>query len=493
MEFCTVSTLVIIPKFFNARSILIMDKLKKIIEYGLYLLVFLLPWQTRLFLRPGILNRGYFEYGTISLYGTDILLILILLLFVVYKFSIFNPPTGRAGFQFSNKLQFSISKIWWIVGGIDLFIFISIFFAPDKILAVYHYILFLLGVGLFWLITSVKYDKAKFIWSLTAGIFLQACLGIWQFLTQSTFAFKWLGLAEHPAANYSSVIETIGGGRWLRAYGGLDNPNILGGVLVVAILLLFCHSELAPVATGAGEESRLDRISRDPSSRKFSGLRMTLILFTIYCLLFTTLFFTFSRAAWLGLAIGLAAILILAIIKKDFFAQKSVLKIILIGALVFFIFGNIYSDLLSTRLSDETRLEIKSNTERIESFSDAKNIIKKHWLFGVGIGNYTLALSQEKPGLPFYLYQPTHNVFLLIWSEIGIFGLAFFLLFLLSTFYYLLSNLKKEISIEAYSYLAIIIALLVIFQFDHWWWSLHFGVLFFWMSLGLLYTVKELQ
>ena len=59
---------------------------KRIIEYGLYLLVFLLPIQTRWIIKPGELNGGYLEYGTVSLYITDIVLIALLLLFVVFYF-----------------------------------------------------------------------------------------------------------------------------------------------------------------------------------------------------------------------------------------------------------------------------------------------------------------------------------------------------------------------------------------------------------------------
>ena len=72
-----------------------------------------------------------------------------------------------------------------------------------------------------------------------AGAFLQACLGIYQFFTQSSFACKWLGMASHNAQDLGvSVIETLSGERWLRAYGGLDHPNIFGGFLCFSILIL---------------------------------------------------------------------------------------------------------------------------------------------------------------------------------------------------------------------------------------------------------------
>ena len=50
------------------------------------LFLFLLPWQTRWFYQSGSLNGGYWEYGTFSLYGTQILLWLIIILFAAHKF-----------------------------------------------------------------------------------------------------------------------------------------------------------------------------------------------------------------------------------------------------------------------------------------------------------------------------------------------------------------------------------------------------------------------
>ncbi len=62
------------------------NKLQKIIEYGLYLFLFILPWQTRWIIKEGEINGGYFEYETYSLYGSDILLIVVLFLAGIYFF-----------------------------------------------------------------------------------------------------------------------------------------------------------------------------------------------------------------------------------------------------------------------------------------------------------------------------------------------------------------------------------------------------------------------
>src|SRR3989344_9423215 len=63
-----------------------MPKLKTVINYLLLLFLFLLPWQTRWIYQPAMLNGGFWEYGTQSFYGTEILLWLIVILFLIDRF-----------------------------------------------------------------------------------------------------------------------------------------------------------------------------------------------------------------------------------------------------------------------------------------------------------------------------------------------------------------------------------------------------------------------
>jgi len=214
------------------------------------------------------------------------------------------------------------------------------------------------------------------------------------------------------------------------------------------------------------------------------------------------LFFTFSRAAWAGLILGLVFLLFILIIKKDKAGQLVVLKTIAVGSVLIFILFSLYSDLVLTRLSQDTRLEAKSNTERIESFASAREIIKDNWLLGVGIGNYTQELEKLNPGQEIWAYQPTHNTFLLAWAEIGIVGLTLFLLIILSIIKLgfrnclKIGNWKLEIGNKDKTLkqsngegLVLIAIILPIAMVDHWLWSLHFGILLFWLILGLSYKI----
>jgi O-antigen ligase len=97
----------------------------------------------------------------------------------------------------------------------------------------------------------------------------------------------------------------------------------------------------------------------------------------------------------------------------------------------------------------------------------------------VGVGNYTLSLKKELyPNENSYFYQPVHNIFMLILSEIGIFGFLSFLAFI---FYFIYLIFKNNIY-----YLSLISALIIMFSFDHYYWTLHFGILLMFFLFGIL-------
>ncbi len=430
-----------------------MKFLDKTIEYGLYLLIFVLPWQTRLIVKAGEIDGGYFEYGTVSLYATDLLLISLLGLFLFWRIKI-----GKLG-------NWEIGKLGkFMIAGLCLMLLVSVFLAPDKIVATQSFLRFLLGVGLFWMIISASYSRVKLIYSFLAGAALQAGLGLWQFFMQGAFACKWLGMAGHQPSDLGhSVMETISGGRWLRAYGGFDHPNIFGGVMAVGVLLIIL------------EIARKDFVIKKRAER--------IMLSVMAILLAAGLFVSFSRAAWLAFVVGLAVIALIAIIKKEKDALKNIFKISAVCAVVFLIFGSVYSELLFTRLGSNARLEAKSNVERVESLVGAGDVIRNNWLLGVGVGNYTQELEIRNLKLEIgkfaWEYQPAHDVFLLVWAEAGVLGLLFFVGVLVFTGYEIF---KKNIFLYSISLIA---ALLPMMMVDHWIWSLHFGVLFFWVMMGV--------
>ncbi len=441
----------------------------KLIRNLLYFLAFLLPLQARWIFRPGEISGGYLEYVTMSLYLTDIVLLALLaLIFINLR---------------KTKEQIEVSSIWVVLAGLELFVFVSLLVAPDKGLAVFYYLRFLLGLGLFWAMTKTSFKKIRLFFAFLLGVAVQAMIGVWQFINQSDFANKYLGIASHdPTSPGTSVVEVLGEDgfwqRWLRAYGGLDHPNMLGGLLVVAILFILLF-----VVTGNKKNKKIERQDADTS------INIDLPFWAIagVALFFITLFFTFSRASWIGLIIGVSGMLALSVIKKDLTAQLKILKTIFIMGIIAVPLLYSYGDLVEARILGKGRIEEKSINERVSQSGEAIQIIRENLFLGVGVGNYTKALSEVVKDKPSWYYQPVHNTFLLIWAEIGLIGFLFFLGVLQLLFARYIRNFQNN---EIYR-LPILISLIFLLMFDHWWWSLHFGVLLFWFVIGVLYVSND--
>lgn len=423
---------------------------KRLIAYSFYSFVFLLPWQTKLILRGDVVN-----FREISLYISTVFLIISLFLLFFYKIKWTKDETR-------------VSGLWLSLTGLEVFILLSFFFASDQVLAFYHYVLILLGIGLFYLLRegNDKYqyeesilDETKIIYTFLVSIFFQASLGIYQFLSQSAFAWKYLGLAEHnPNVLGTAVVESVSG-RWLRAYGGFDHPNVFGGVLAITLLVA------------------VYLLARKKVIRSKTEMSGSLLLFVFYFVGLLALFFTFSRAAYLAFFVGLICLLIINIRQKDHWILGRFLALVFFSVVMAVLIAFPYRDLLMTRGSGESRLERKSFDERIEYTYQAKEVISQHWLTGVGTGNYTNYLEiRDQSSKDSWSYQPVHNFFLLLWAEAGIGALFSVLVF----FYYLKKDRRTSF------FWAVFPAVIVLMLFDHWFLTLPFGVIFLFLVLGLI-------
>ena len=109
-----------------------MSKLSKTIEYLFYLFIFLLPWQTRWIWHYGSLNGGQSEYLTFSLYGTEILLWLILFLTIIYRIKVKDEEAGI--------LNYKILDFYILFGLLIVVAGLSIFWAADKQVTLFYLI-----------------------------------------------------------------------------------------------------------------------------------------------------------------------------------------------------------------------------------------------------------------------------------------------------------------------------------------------------------------
>ncbi len=418
--------------------------------------LFLLPWQTRWIYDPAFLNGDYWEYGTASFYGTEILLWLIVILFSVYYFR------KREFWQaILNKERFAKQK-WSVYAGVAAVVFclVAIGASPQPGVSHNHFLWILAGLCLgqviiiFWDTEKNWQQALAAVWS---GAVVQAMFAIWQFVSQYVPANKWLGLATHyPWQLGASVVETSSE-RYLRAYGSLGGPNPLGIYLGVALLLgLLLYL-------------------------KINKWRYKIPLTVGQVIIVVGLAFTFSRGAWLATFVGLVAFVVVAFSVRFNRAQwYDLARQLFFYFVTAIVIGLVLGPLMITRFSASTRLEEKSLSERTSQIGDAIEIFVAHPWFGVGEGVYTYDLFLRHPDQVGGSYQPVHNIYLLILAEWGIVGTALFLS--------LCVWLGKKLARNNLLYMPIILTLALSGLFDHWLWSLFPGVVFWWViwALGLI-------
>lgn len=305
------------------------------------------------------------------------------------------------------------------------------------------------------------------VYSFIMGAVLQAVIGIVQFSAQGISPSTLFGVATHdPGFLGDAVVETTSG-RWLRAYGGLPHPNILGGYLAVALMFL---GTLA--------------VWRRKRSRTSIAILFGLLIIS------AGLFFTFSRGAWIAFASGAIIFIWNAFLKNGDERFHALVQFGLPVALLWLVLGLTFVPLLHSRFGSlissggiKNRLEERSQSERINEYVEAAKLLPSYFFFGTGLGAYSQRLAERAPGLPGYAYQPVHNTYLLLGLELGLPAL-----FLLAVMLFIfISGIKESNRWVVYPPF---ITFLVLGFFDHYQWSLEAGVMLFWATLGLLYNFR---
>lgn len=404
---------------------------KNWLTISLSFFAFVLPWQVKLILRKGEINGGQNNFLEIALFAFG--LAVLFFVFLAFRQMVIEKKWPEKN---------SKPNIFLLI--FVLFLFFSIFFGADYFLSLSHFFYFLIGAS--FLFFSQLFQK-EINWRLVARAFLFSCflsalLGIFQFAIQEVPEIKYF-VAPHQVLEHAgeSVLESDGQ-RLLRAYGGFDHPNIFGGVMAVALILI------------------IDKLIRVKDKKEWLASVFVFIIF------FWALLISFSRAAWLAFAVAF-------LIYLFFNFRRSLAKILLIFGLcagVSMIFFGANSEWLSSRVSANGRLENISIDERWTGLKIASEKIISQPFRPAGLGSYANFLLNKYPDLSSWQYQPVHNVWLLLSAEVGVWSAILLLLFCLSI---ILNNQKK--SAITISLLAL---LFVLSLFDHWLFSLPFGILF---------------
>lgn len=369
------------------------------------------------------------DYLSPTLYATDILIIL---LFIS---------------SFWNKSIVFPKSLWKILIATTflLALFIRGFFSSSPLLALYGAIKLIEFFFLAFYVSQKKlsqgtYKKIAIIFFIT--ILFESLLSIFQYTHQGSIGglLYFFGERAYTGTTPGIANASIFGQLVLRPYGTFSHPNVLAGFLVVGmeIIGIICFQKI----------------------KKVQKLGLT-------CFAFGTLalFFTLSRT---GILVWLGFVMVLVYRERKKLIGTFLIPII-VGLFLLFPFAAERFLVMDTH--DE------SLVLRKELLESAFLMSHGHFFFGVGMYNFLPQLPSylASPITPYRL-QPVHNIFLYVFSETGIFG---FLCFLAVLAY----PLKKR-----NSFVAILVSILVIGFFDHYFVTIQQGQLLFSFILGLCYN-----
>jgi len=422
--------------------------MKKSIQFLFLLFVFLLPVQTQFIYQETIINAEKYQFETQAIFGTELLLGLIVLLTIISFFQNFKKREKK--FTADEKTNLGIFAALLSICAANCF------FADNSSLAFYKFTQLILGATVAIIAVTSQVGIKKICVALAASGVVQAIFAVWQFATQSVFNCKWLGMAaQDPAILGTSVIEQ-NSERLLRAYGTMPHPNLLAGFLTICLLAtLFLITKLK------------------------GGRRIIAIIG--FAIIFLGLLLTFSRAGLIAFFAGFAIWIIFTL--KNRLPAKPLLISFAISIVLSIVFGVATFDFTKTRIIGG-RLEQISTEQRLSEFQESTTILNNDWLTGSGLGNYTLSLKNQFPDKHAWEYQPPHNAFWLFIIEFGVIQGAIILLTLFGFIFWAIKSTPE--SLEKYFSMALATAWLILAGLDHYFISFWTGIIIFGLIMGII-------
>lgn len=422
-----------------------------------YIFLLIFPFNIRkTFLSDYSYFTGHFvENATYFLNLSDFFLVLAIVFAAAYilKNNLQNDFLG-----FLKKYQ----CIFWTLGALVLWSFLGILYAKNQTLVLAGTVKTLEFSVLFVYVTYFLRDFSRLLTSwriITLGGVIQSIVAIIQYTTQKSLGLKILGesIIGRDLPGVAKIV--VDGEKVIRSYGTFGHPNILGGFLVFSLsisLLLYVLKEKKTLHvfylmfigfasimffdhyTVTNQQGQIlwwlllgmlfailvgYRISDKKITDEYHmSNRLSYFIVIIQAI---ALLVTFSRTAWLAFGVVIIGVTILffkKIIKKS---RYKILGVLLIGVIVSFIFSP-----FKTRMSDSFDITNQAIRDRILGIQTAFTIIKKHPLMGIGNKNYVINIdTYETRQLNYWQYQPVHNSYLLVWSELGLIGLILFIIF----------------------------------------------------------------
>jgi len=385
-------------------------------------------------------RRVYFTYNQSLTYLADAFVLLAVVLWLLVRVA--NPKPAKR-----NLLSISLGSLWAIS-------ILSTTWSNNPTVS----LLFSLHLGLIVLFALSLYDFKESwlfgLYGLCGFLVVQAVVGYTMFSLQSTaflenLKWEWPGLID-PNTNGASVVQLSNGIRILRSYGTLPHPNILGGFSLIAIF-------------GA-------------TSLYFEKIKPTYPAILLSAFAAILLVLSFSRSAWLGICL----FLIIILLKHKSLGTRQTWLFVIANLIAFtislyFLRGFVHSRVIPNGIPTE-ELSLFGRRWLTEQ---ALESIKDHMIVGVGAGSFIFDLARYAPEGAFI--EPVHNLFLLMWAELGITGI----ISIIGLIIFIGKKILEENESRSVLSGALLASIGLICLFDHYFWSTAPGRIMLGLSLGL--------
>jgi hypothetical protein len=308
---------------------------------------------------------------------------------------------------------------------------LTVLFASIQPIAVYKTIKFVEIIAIFYILKKQFENKKpviSFDFILTA-LLSGACVELFLSSLQVIFKHSMQGVFYFLGERYFSLSMpdiakgSLNGVQILRAYGTFSHPNSLAGfylALYVFVLTFKPFEKYAPL--------------------KYTTMFVSAIL----------IFLSFSK---IPILIFLLLNFWYVVRNPDkipcLFCKVSRIFVILVLSIIF----------LAAKGDQYTLVK------RTDLLGHSLSIINNTIPFGVGLGNYLVAESHYpvNPKYAYFFLQPVHNIFLLYIAEAG-------LILSVVTVYFLYEFVRKNIKIQPFQYVLVVVVLTGLF--DHYWLTL---------------------
>ena len=409
-------------------------------------------------------NGNYFDLLYISVYISDLLMIGLIFT------SIYRARQNKINLLTTVSHE---AKAWCLLA---LIVFGSILFSAPSLSYQVYWLLKLIeigAVGLYFCYASRDKEMLATWWTaIAAGSVIQAVIAISQFIKQSS-----IGLTAFGEPVISSTLNGIAkveylGTKIIRPYGTFEHPNQLAAFGVVACVTCYF---LFTRGTTLFANRLISRISH--------YLALLGLIASIF-----TIIISLSRGGILALGI----IILLYIIDYLLSPRETMIvsqrnhrdtaNFVVLAALL----GAVIA--MFPFLAERNMTASQGVSSRISYNQVGVELIEKHPIFGVGLGNLLPKLALEGEWSEFWQVQPPHNYLIHFTAELGLISIVLFLAIFL-VYLYKLFKMRLDFTVKA-TFLTLI-GVLALMQVDHYFYTQNQTILILFILLGTAHGLSR--